>query len=652
MNIFKAISRREFIKSAGAGLFLAGVRLSMPLPAWAASANTGINCGTIQNRYDLTVGYSPFHIDGRRGTATAINGSVPGPLVHLREGDDIIIRVTNNLMDSEHSSIHWHGILVPYQMDGVPGVSFAGINPGDTYEYSFPVKQAGTYWYHSHSRFQEQTGAYGPLIIDPKDGEPFDYDRDYPIVFSDWSFEDPETIYRHLNLMGDYYNFQQQTVWEFLEHARDQGLRKALSDRMAWSQMRMSPVDLADVTGYTYTYLLNGHSPNMNWTALFKPGETIRLRFINASTMSNFDVRIPGLDMEVVMADGKWVRPVRVHEFRMGVAETYDVLVRPRKEQAFTIFAESLDRSGFTRGTLTPHPELQAAVPKLRPRPVRGMEDMGMDHGSHTMDQTSSLKGVESKNSEHGNHNEEMDSHGLAHADAHNGHPSESNGQPSNTGEPHEGGAMNNMHGTHSMTQDNASQDPGHATDRGSPSQSRAPHIPGNGPEPFTPPDRSNVAMVTTSPKYRLDEPGVGLGKDGWRVLTYGDLVSTEPQPYSETVDREMTINITANMERYMFSFDGKKFSEHDGPYLFRYNERLRLYLVNHTMMEHPIHLHGMWMQLENGASKLPFKHTVLIKPGEVMSLLITPIEKGDWGFHCHLLYHMEAGMFQFMRVA
>jgi FtsP/CotA-like multicopper oxidase with cupredoxin domain len=204
MNIFKAISRREFIKSAGAGLFLAGVRLSMPLPAWAASANTGINCGTIQNRYDLTVGYSPFHIDGRRGTATAINGSVPGPLVHLREGDDIIIRVTNNLMDSEHSSIHWHGILVPYQMDGVPGVSFAGINPGDTYEYSFPVKQAGTYWYHSHSRFQEQTGAYGPLIIDPKDGEPFDYDRDYPIVLSDWSFEDPETIYRHLNLMGDY----------------------------------------------------------------------------------------------------------------------------------------------------------------------------------------------------------------------------------------------------------------------------------------------------------------------------------------------------------------------------------------------------------------------------------------------------------------
>ena len=617
MKQIKNISRRNFIKQAGTGLFLTGLGLALPLPLWAVSSSPGIRKASAQNRYDLTVDYSPIRIDGRDGIATAINGSVPGPLIHLREGDDIVIRVTNRLMDSDHSSIHWHGVLVPSQMDGVPGLSFDGVPPGGTYEYRFPVQQAGTYWYHSHSRFQEQTGAYGPLIIDPKDGEPFAYDRDFPVVLSDWSFEDPETIYRHLNLMGDYYNFQQLTLWDFIDNAREQGFRKALADRMAWDKMRMSPVDLADVTGYTYTYLLNGHSPDMNWTAIYKPGETIRLRFINASTMSNFDVRIPGLDMEVVMADGKAVRPVRVHEFRMGVAETYDVLVRPPADRAFTVFAASIDRSGFTRGTLTPEPGLAAVVPPMRKRPVRGMDDMGMDHGADgAMDHDRMDSGAPDAGS--------MDHRTMDH------------------------GAMEQGRMDHGST----SKKPGHEMDHGSGQKQGDPRIPGKGPEPFEPPDRSNVAMVTRNPKYRLDEPGTGLGKDGWRVLTYDDLVSIEPQPYAEKVEREMTINITANMERYMFSFDGKKFSEHDGPYRFRYNERLRLYLVNHTMMEHPIHLHGMWMQLENGAEKLPFKHTVLIKPGEVMSLKITPIEKGDWGFHCHLLYHMEAGMFQFMRVA
>ncbi len=364
----------------------------------------------------------------------------------------------------------------------------------------------------------------------------------------------------------------------------ERGFADTVADRTAWGRMRMSPVDLADVTAYTYTYLMNGHSPDMNWTALFNPGETIRLRFINASTTTNYDVRIPGLDMEVVMADGKAVRPVLVHEFRIGVAETYDVLVRTREDRAFTLFAESLDRSGYTRGTLTPEAGMEAPVPALRPRPVRRLEDIGMGSMAH--------------------------------------------------------GGM-------------AGMDHGKMGD-GNNSQRDDPRIPGpNGPTPFKPDKgNTNVAMVIMNPKYRLDEPGLGLGEDGWRVLTYDDLVSTEPQPYSETVDREMTINITANMERYMFSFDGKKFSEHPGPYLFRHNERLRLFLVNHTMMEHPIHLHGMWMQLENGADKLPFKHTILTKPGEVLSTLITPIEKGDWAFHCHLLYHMKAGMFQVVRVA
>jgi CopA family copper-resistance protein len=584
MNNNPGITRRNFIKATGAGLFLAGLRCNLPLPAWAFTASPGIRRTTPKRRYDLTIGYSPIRIDGRDSTATGINGTVPGPLVHLREGDDVVLNVTNRLMDTAHASIHWHGILVPFRMDGVPGVNFNGIPPGETYEYRYRVKQAGTYWYHSHSRFQEQTGTYGPLIIDPENGDPFDHDRDYPVVLSDWSFEDPETIFRHINLMGHYYNFKRRTVGDFFNDVGERGFLNTVADRMAWGRMRMSPVDLADVTGYTYTYLMNGHSPAMNWNAFFNPGETIRLRFINASATTNYDVRMPGLEMQVVMADGKAVRPVSVDEFRIGVAETYDVLVRPEKDQAFTIFAESLDRSGYARGTLAPEPGMKAPVPELRPRPVRRLEDIGMG--------------------------------GMVH-----------------------GG----MEGMNKGEMGHGKEPPRHD-----------PRVPGpNGPTPFKPDKgNSNVAMVVMNPKYRLDEPGLGLGNDGWRVLTYADLVSNEPQPYSTTVDREITINITANMERYMFSFDGKKFSEHPGPYLFRYNERLRLFLVNHTMMEHPIHLHGMWMQLENGADKLPFKHTILTKPGEVLSVLITPIEKGDWAFHCHLLYHMEAGMFQVVRVA
>jgi len=581
------LTRRSFIKGAGAGLFLAGVPLSWPLPVWAKSLDTGINAIPPQTRYDLTIGYFPIRIDGKKGTSTGINGSVPGPLVRLREGDDVVLNVTNDLHDTAHSSIHWHGILVPFPMDGVPGINFAGIGPGETYQYRYHVRQAGTYWYHSHSRFQEQTGAYGPLVIDPKDGEPFEYDRDFPVVLSDWSFEDPEAIFRHINLEGHYYNYQRRTVGDFFRDADKHGFGNTLADRMAWGKMRMSPVDLADVTAYTYTYLMNGHSPAMNWTAKFAPGETIRLRFINAAATTNFDVRIPGLDMEVVMADGKAVEPVPVHEFRIGVAETYDVLVRPQKNRAFTIFAESLGRSGYTRGTLTPAAGMEAEVPALRPRPVRKLEDIGMAMMSGS-----------------------------------------SSGQM---------GANNMQHGH---------------TDNGN-RPKPDPDVPGpNGPKPFMPEKNINVAMVVHNPRYRLNEPGLGLGKDDWRVLVYEDLVSAEPHPYKHTVDREMTINITANMERYMFSFDGMKFTEHPGPYLFRHNERLRLFLVNHTMMDHPIHLHGMWMQLENGAEKLPFKHTILTKPGEVLSALITPIEKGDWAFHCHLLYHMEAGMFQVVRVA
>ena len=582
-------------------MFMAGLGLALPLPSWAKSDNLGVEMTGPKSRYDLTLGYQPITIDGREGRATAINGTVPGPLVHLREGDDVELNVTNELWDEKHSSIHWHGILVPFEMDGVPGVNFNGIQPGETYRYRYKVKQAGTYWYHSHSRFQEQTGAYGPLIIDPKDGEPFDYDRDYAVVLSDWSFEDPETIFRHINLKGHYYNFQQRTVGELFEDIRERGFMNTMADRAAWGRMRMSPVDILDVTDATYTYLMNGHSAGMNWTGLFNPGETVRLRFINASTMTNFDVRIPGMNMDVVMADGKAVRPVNVHEFRIGVAETYDVLVKP-DDKPYTMFAESMDRSGYTRGTLSPEPGLEAPVPELRPRPVRRLDDIGMGGMDSSLFGMGLIK-VDKKTGD-----------GMGHDMSHGGH---------------DGG-----HGGQMAKQD--------------------PRIPGpNGPTPFKAEGgKSNVAMVIMNPKYRLHETGIGLGDDGWKVLVYDDLVSTEPQKYSDIVEREMTINITANMERYMFSFDGKKFSEHPGPYFFRHNERLRLFLVNHTMMDHPIHLHGMWMQLENGHEDLPFKHTILAKPGEVLSVQITPIEKGDWAFHCHLLYHMEAGMFQVMRVA
>lgn len=609
MTKIQNISRRHFIGGAAGAAFVTGLNMSLPLPAWAKSTTAsgavdhhGISHIETKNLYNLDIGYAPFTLNGRTGKASAINGTVPGPLVKLREGDKVRLNVKNSMMDTEHSSIHWHGLLVPFRMDGVPGINFNGIQPGETYEYEFEVKQAGTYWYHSHSFFQEQTGTYGPLVIEPKTPEPFSYDRDYAVVLSDWSFETPEAIFANIKRSGDYYNYQKRTVWDFFDDVSEKGLGKTVNERLMWGKMRMMPVDLADVTAATYTYLMNGNSPQMNWTGIFNPGETVRLRFINAAAMSTFDVRIPGLDMKVVMVDGKKVKPVDFHEFRIGVAETYDVLVTPRADRPFTIFAESLDRSGYARGTLSPEPGLSAAVPPLRPRPVRKMEDIGMMAG---MDMSSGKM-------------MDMDDSDMAMTAM--GH----------------GGMQHGMkHG-------------------GDPMQN--PKIPGpNGEKPFQPDQsKSNVVMVIKDPQDRMSDPGIGLGKDGWKVLTYKDLTSNEPQPYKAEVDREMTINLTANMERYMFSFDGKKFTEQDGPYLFRHNERLRLYLVNHTMMEHPIHLHGMWMQLENGNphEKLPYKHTLLMKPGEKLSALITPIEKGDWAFHCHLLYHMEAGMMQAVRVA
>lgn len=586
------LSRRDFLKTVASGLFVTSIGPTLPLPGW--SSTTDRDRGSISKRprseYNLEIDYAPLELDGRTQPlqATAINGSVPGPLVHLKEGDRVRLNVTNSLHDSAHASIHWHGLLVPPEMDGVPGVSFEGIPPGETYHYEYEVEQAGTYWYHSHSAFQEQTGTYGPLVIDPKDGEPFDYDRDHTVVLSDWTSDDPANVFRNLKLGEHYYNFQQRTVWDLLDEFERQGIKPTMAERLAWGDMRMSPVDLADVTGAEYTYLMNGQAPDDNWTGLFEPGETVRLRFINASAMSTFDVRLPGLEMDVVMVDGKAVDPVPVEEFRISVAETYDVLVRPKGKRPYTVFAESLDRSGYARGTLATKARQEAPVPDPRERPVRSLEDIGM-------------------------------------------------------------GSMKDMY----FDVDGSSMEG--TMDHGGHDRPVNPDVPGpNGPKPFVPDSGVNVAMVNHNPRMRLDDPGIGLGEDGRDVLTLSDLSSAEPQVYPSEVDREMTINLTGNMERFRFSFDGRKFSDQPGPYLFRHDERLRLWLVNHTMMEHPIHLHGMWMQIENGRSHddLPYKHTVLLKPGEMLPVLITPIEKGDWAFHCHLLYHMDAGMFQVVRVA
>lgn len=598
------ITRRRFLRTLGAGVFTTAIASALPVPAWALPRLRSSNPASVTesgplDRYDLEIDYMPFVVNGRKQNvrATAINGTIPGPLMHLREGEHVKLYVTNRMMDTEHTSIHWHGILVPFPMDGVPGVNFKGIPPGRTYHYNYTLKQAGTYWYHSHSKFQEQTGMYGAFVIEPKGGDPIKAHRDYVVVLSDWTEDGPEAALRNITMDEGYYNFQQRTLFDFFRDAGKHGFSEVLADRLGFGEMRMSPVDFNSITGFEYTYLMNGHDPAANWTGIFNPGETVRLRFINASAMSTYDVRIPGLDMQVVMVDGKRVKPVSFHEFRIGVAETYDVLVRPRDDKPYTIFAESQDRSGYARGTLSPQPGLQAEIPKLRPRPVRTLEDIGM--------------GL-------------MDDKYLGRKEEMKPMMMEKMKKMEKKWTPK----------THAL----GSKAPGP-----------------KGPEPFKPDkNKVNVAMVVMMPKYRYHEPGVGLGDDGWKVLTYADLASAEAQPYPARVDREMTINITANMHRFMFSLDGKKYTEQPGPYLFKFRERLRLWMVNHTMMEHPMHLHGMWMQIENNHShdSIPFKHTYLIKPGEKVSMLITPIEKGDWAYHCHLLYHMEAGMFQVIRVA
>ncbi|EPC01086.1 copper-resistance protein CopA [Litchfieldella anticariensis FP35 = DSM 16096] len=582
-----SLTRRQILKG-GAALGL-GSAASGLTPAWAnpwGQSNLYPQGVVDGPEIALDIRRRNLPINGREARPICINGTSPGPLLRLKEGQDAVLRVTN-LLD-EPTSIHWHGLILPTEMDGVPGISFAGIGPGETFTYRFPVCQHGTYWYHSHSGLQEQLGHAGPLIIDAAEREPFRYDREHVLLLTDWSFEDPASIFRNLKTGEGYYNYQERTIADFLADVRENGFKETAQMRAMWAQMRMSSRDIADVTGSTYTYLLNGHAPGENWTALFKPGERIRLRVINGSAMSYFDVRIPGLKMTVVAADGQPVQPVPVDEFRIGVAETYDVLVAPEADTAYTLFAEAMDRSGYARGTLAPRLGMVASIPERRRIADRGMEAMGahggMDHANMGGMNHSSMS--------------DMDHSGMSRMD----HSTMADmGEASSSGA--EAGAM--------------------------------------------------LPAGAAQPGSQYDHAGIGFDPGERRVLLYSDLKSFLPWPDRREPERELELHLTGNMERYMWSFDGKKFSEVSGPIHFRKDERLRLILINDTMMEHPIHLHGMWMELENGAGELiPRKHTINVKPGERISALITADAEGSWAFHCHLLYHMDAGMFRVVKVS
>ena len=566
-------TRRAMLKGAVGLGGLAGI------PAWARAMPHGpIRQGFDEvsgKVIDLAVGQGAIEVAGRSGHAFAVNGSVPGPLVRLKEGEAVTLRVANHL--AQDTSIHWHGLLLPFQFDGVPGVSFPGIKPGETFVYELPaLRQSGTYWWHSHSDLQEQTGHYGPIIIDPAGPDPVQADRDYVLLLSEFSPLHPHTIMAKLKKGEEYFN-RQKTSWT-------DDYRLSGSDRRMWAGMRMMPTDIADVTGSTYTYLINGHAPEDSLEYLFSPGERVRLRIINGSAMSFFNIRIPGVRMSVVQADGKNVRPIEVDEFQIGTAETYDIVVDPTAE-AHTIVAEAMDRSGMAVATLASRAGARAPVPSLRDPVLLTMTDMG--HG------------------------------GMDH----------SGGDHSNMGHAPSTGGMD--HGSMKM-RDTSSLPPNVAVGPG-------------------------IDMVSANPADRMGDPGLGLDKVGHKVLTYRDLTALEPNDDPRKPSRHMQIHLTGNMERYMWSFDGRKFNAvADQPIRFAYNERVRVKLVNDTMMAHPIHLHGHFFELVNGADRMhqPQKHTVIVQPGGSATFDLTADEPGDWAFHCHLLYHMHAGMFQVVTVA
>jgi CopA family copper-resistance protein len=550
-------SRRRFVQ----GLALGGVAAGIGLRATASATRTELS-GT---EFDLQIDAMPVNLTGETRSAVVVNGSLPGPLLRWRQGDIVTLRVRNTLR--ERTSIHWHGMILPADMDGVPGLSFSGIAPGETYTYRFKVNQAGTYWYHSHSRFQEQIGLYGPIVIEPRAGERHRVDRDHVILLSDWTDHDPEQIYATLKKRSNSYNFGRATLGDFARDARADGIGSAIDQRRMWNTMRMDPSDLADVSGAVYTYLMNGATPIGNWTASFARGERVKLRFVNGASMTFFDVRVPGLKMTVVAADGQDIEPVSIDEFRIAPAETYDVIVEPQDDCAYTIFAQAMDRSGYARGTLAPRADMTAQIPAMDPRPVLSMPDMMGDMGG-------------------GHH------------------------------------AMKGMEGSCGAAMKNSPI----ATGRG-------------------------VDMIVPTPRTNLDDPGIGLRDSDRRVLNYSDLRSLA-NPISPDTQRDIELHVTGHMDRYIWSFDGKKFSDAE-PLRLKHGERVRITLINDTMMTHPIHLHGMWSELETPDGNFQVrKHTLIVQPAQKISYRVSADAIGRWAYHCHLLYHMEAGMFREVVVA
>lgn len=562
-------SRRRFVQGLACGGVAAGFGFGRTL--FADESSRSVLSG---REFDLTIGEMPVNFTGATRRATVVNGQLPAPLLRWRQGDTVTLRVRNAM--PVRSSIHWHGIILPADMDGVPGLSFMGIAPGETYTYRFTVNQSGTYWYHSHSRFQEQIGLYGPIVIEPRDATRFPADREHVVLLSDWTDADPERVYATLKKQSNYYNYGKRTAGDFLRDVSDDGVKAALASRRMWNQMRMDPSDLADVSAAAYTYLMNGAPPARNWTAPFARGERVKLRFINGASMTFFDVRIPGLSLKVVAADGQDIEPVSVDEFRIGPAETYDVIVQPSDDRAYTIFAQSMDRSGYARGTLAPREGLEAEVPPLDPRPLLSMRDMMGEMGGGAME-----------------------------------------GMPGMSGD--------SMAGMHHAGAEKAQ----HA---------KAEYGPG-------------VDMRVDTPRTNLDDPGVGLRDNGRRVLSYAD-VHTIGAPVSPDANREIELHLTGHMERYVWSFNGQKFSD-AAPLRLAHGERVRFVLVNDTMMTHPIHLHGMWSELETpDAEFLARKHTIVVQPAQKVSYRVSADAIGRWAYHCHLLYHMEAGMFREVVVA
>ena len=599
----KDLDRRQLLR--GASVAGSGLALSALLPSWAQGATLGLLPAppTLAGpNIDLTISHSMLRVDGRAGHVTTINGTVPGPLLRLREGQNVRLSVTNQL--KEETSIHWHGLLVPFQFDGVPGVSFPGIRPGETFVYEFPIKQSGTYWYHSHSGLQEAEGHYGPIIIDPKDADPIAYDREHVVVLSDFSFMHPHKIFQRLKQESGAFNYQRQTVAGLLA-----GKDQTLKERMEWAKMLMDPTDISDVTGAAFKFLVNGHGPADNWTGLFSPGERVRLRFINTAAQMIFDVRIPGLKLTIVAADGQTVRPVEVDEFQIGNAETYDVIVQPADDQAYSLIAEAVDRSGMARATLAPRFGMTAAVPPLRARPLATMKDMGMDMGSMGGMQMGSGREMAGMSGMDGASSKEAGSM------------------------PAPGMAPPKPRGSDAMGMDGMNM---------------SMRDPLNAPEVKLGPGVQTIAPTAAD---RTGEAGQGLESVGHRVLVYQDLVALSQNPDMRTPTRALDIHLTGNMERFMWGFDGEKFSETTKPYSFERGERVRVTLINDTMMTHPIHLHGHFFDLLHGPPGYrPRKHTVNVLPGGKVSWDFTA-EAGDWAFHCHMLYHMHAGMFQVFSV-